>query len=253
LEISGSKSKTQKCMKKLLLFLLLIPALCFGQMARTDSIYNGIKFIEYYPTKLKPEGIIFSMGGLGQIGNNLDMVADIEIGRLIEAGAEYPYIIICPQIPLNKGTSWSKTIILTCLKIIDGYKITPRHVTGLSLGGTGTWDAVRFAPQGFFETACVVTGRTSTYDSAKWHSVRWKIYHGTQDKTYNIQADRKCYQYLLRIGANATMKELIADHKIWPFAYRDSEYWEFLKPRSSIIPLLPSQYYLGNGGATLTH
>jgi predicted peptidase len=200
-------------------------------MARTDSIYNGIKFIEYYPTHAKPEGIILYEHGLGEIGSDLNKLTVNEIPRLIEAGAEYPYIIICPQVP--KGTSWSKVILQTCIKIIAGYQITPRHITGLSLGATGTWDCVRYAPQGFFTTACIVAGRTKTYDSAKWHSVKWMIYHGTQDETYNIYFDRKCYQYLLRIGATATMKELNVGHKIWPIAYRDSEYWEFLKPKIS--------------------
>jgi predicted peptidase len=236
-------------MKKLI-FLLLFPVLAFGQMARVDTAYNGIKFIEYYPTHTKPEGIICYLHGLGEIGNDLNQVTVNEIPRLIEAGAQYPYIIICPQIPKAKGTSWSKNILQTVIKIIAGYKITPRNVTGLSLGATGTWDIVRYAPQNFFETACIVTGKTSTYDSAKWSSVRWMIYHGTQDKTYNISFDRKCYQYLIKIKADVSMKEYQAGHAIWPMAYRDGEYWQFLKPKLTGTLSLTPNYFL-NGGGTI--
>lgn len=232
-------------MKKLI-FLLLFPVLSFGQMARVDSSFQGVRFIEYYPTHQKPEGIIFYLHGLGEIGTNLDELTVNEIPRLIEAGAEYPYIIICPQV--DKGTTWPKNFILTCIKIIDGYKITPRHIAGLSLGARGTYDAVRYAPRGFFKTACIVTGKTSTYDSVKWSGTKWLIYHGTQDKTFPISFDRKVYQYLLKIKVDVTMKEFNVGHKIWPIAFRDNEYWEWLKPKSIF-----SGFIMGGQGGTITN
>jgi len=44
----------------------------------------------------------------------------------------------------------------------------------------------------------------------------------------------------LKIGADATMREFNVGHKIWPIAYRDSEYWQFLKPKSSGTLSLPT-------------
>lgn len=228
-------------MKKLFLFLVLIPFVCSAQldfrlMTRTDKSFNGLRYIEYYPPDTI-EGIILDLHGLGEVGKDLNLLTKNELPKLFQQGKVYNYIIICPQLnpviwPFKP--SWSKNILINCFKLLDTYKVTPRIVTGLSLGGRGTYAAVinSFAyngnKNGYFKYACAVAGNTSVRDSLKFSGTSWAIYHGNKDTTIGISQDRQLRDFLNSKSIPLHYKEYDWGHSVWPMAYSDDEFLKWL-------------------------
>jgi len=218
----------------LLIFSILLSSVCYSQtMMRADKVFNGIRYIEYSPAPCDSiEGIILYHHGLGEVGYDLNLITKNEIPRLIEHGKYFRYKIICPQ--LDKGTSYPSSFELQCVKLIQSYNITPRHVTGLSLGAQGSVQAVVQAykltgQSGFFKTICTVSGKTALRDSAAFAGTSWMIYHGTLDRTFNIGGDKNLVIYLDAKKIPEWHEWINAGHSCWSYAYGDDKYFAWLK------------------------
>jgi predicted peptidase len=180
------------------------------------------------PKDNDPEAVILYLHGLGEVGMDLNVLYRNDIPKQIKTGLEKPAVIIAPQV--NSGTSWPKNTLLKAFTVLDTYNLD-RHVTGLSLGGRGTYAAIinSYAHNGnqpgYFKTAAPIAGNTATLDYTKYIGTAVKIYHGNRDTTIGINSDRKLYAYLKQHGIDVQMKEYNAGHSVWPMAYQNDEYW----------------------------
>lgn len=136
-------------MKKILLFLLLIPVLCFGQMKKEVlKSPGGLWYAKWTPTVSDPLNrvAIVCIGGSGEWGSYAaaDMVA--EVSRVTEkngfaqdaaAGENLPFIIIAP---LATGTKQADhTLIAKEIgNIAKALDVDYRFIGGLSQGGQTT-------------------------------------------------------------------------------------------------------------------
>lgn len=121
-------------MKKLLLILFLIPALCGAQMKYTDGHFNTAgNYRVYEPTHFKPVGIILYFHGLGERSDtDLSLIERNEIPKLFKNGIEKPFIVICPQLSTSKN-GWGNGEIVPMLNLMDAYARfykVDKHVTG---------------------------------------------------------------------------------------------------------------------------
>ncbi len=204
-------------------------------MIRTNKTYNNLPYMEWKPVDNLPIGVILYLHGITEIGTNLDKLLVNDIPKQLKAGLEKEYIVICIQIP--SGTAFTKNQLLTAFHILDTYNL-PRHVTGLSLGGMGTYAAVLNSyayngnQPGYFKTAAPIAGKTGILDYTKYVGTAVKIYHGTQDTTIKITPDRNLFKYLRVNGIDVLMKEYVAGHNVWQYAYKPDEYWNWLASKS---------------------
>ena len=70
--------------------------------------------------------------------------------KLIEAGQEFPFIVVSPQCP--EGRWWEPFELAALLdEIVEKYKVDQDriYVTGLSMGGFGTWSLAAYQPKRF--------------------------------------------------------------------------------------------------------
>jgi len=86
--------------------------------------------------------LILFLHGAGERGSNLELVKKHGPPRLIEQGREFPFIIASPQCP--SGSWWTEKLdsLLALLDDIQSkYAVDPNRVylTGLSMGGFGSW------------------------------------------------------------------------------------------------------------------
>lgn len=240
-------------MKKLLLFLLIIPSLIFGQMKVTDCNYlSTYKYRVYEPTNFKPKGVILYFAGTGERGSDLNILERNEIPKLFKSGVEKPFIVICPQLDLAK-TAWGTAEIYSMLNILDAYARfygIDKHVTGLSLGGMGTYAAVILAytyngnKPGYFKTAAPVCGRTSTTNIEVFKNMSIKIYHGLKDSQVPVSPDQTLFKLLTDNHLDVEAKFYEGwDHPIWGMAYDESldGYWRYLETKTGpTIPITPT-------------
>ena len=195
----------------------------------------GYKYLLYLPKGYNENDktiwpTILFLHGAGERGNNLDLVKLHGPPKLAEK-KDLPFIIISPQCPA--GQYWDLDILDALLKhAVSKYKIDESrlYLTGLSMGGYGTWNlAVRY-PQRFAAIAPICGGG----DTSKVCNIKnipvW-AFHGTQDKAVPFKMSESMVNNLKSCGGNVEFT-IVQDggHDVWTQAYDNPLLFEwFLK------------------------
>lgn len=204
-------------------------------MQRTVKSYGPNNYIEYKPAG-EAKGTILFLHGVGERGSN---VADVERNELpkILLTQDVPYIVVAPQLPANQGGWWDNILkqVITVLKTYPG----PYHVTGLSLGGIGTFNALRNAP-GLFSTAGVVCGKDDAQAYTEYTRIPIKCWYGTVDTVipWGYSNIKDLVQNKLA-GYDAQLHEYQGEgHGIWSMAYNftPTGYWHWLAQKEPNQP-----------------
>lgn len=164
------------------------------------------------------------------------------------AGQEkYPCILVAPQCPT--GARWvevdwgaashqqpeqpSAPMALT-LELLDALcKELPVdrsrvYVTGLSMGGYGTWDILARRPEMFAAAAPVCGGADEATAGRIAHIPVW-VFHGAKDGVVKTSRSRNMIQALQKAGARPKYTEYPdVGHAAWGPAYKDPELFRWL-------------------------
>ena len=84
--------------------------------------------------------VLLFLHGAGERGDDLNRVKVHGPPKLVENGRSLPFIIVSPQCP--KGKVWDADVLTTLLDhVCDTYRVDKarQYLTGLSMGGYGTW------------------------------------------------------------------------------------------------------------------
>ncbi|MGW8180111.1 MAG: carboxylesterase family protein, partial [bacterium] len=143
-----------------------------------------IKYLLYTPKsydETKPSPLLIFLHGAGERGNDLELVKIHGPPKLIEAGVELPMIVASPQVALNEW--WSPSTVVWLLKDIQSrLNIDPKRVylTGLSMGGYGTWEtAIRYPT--LFAAIVPICGRGDPTMAERIKHIPTWIFHGAKD------------------------------------------------------------------------
>ena len=105
--------------------------------------------------------LMLFLHGMGERGDDLEKVKKHGPPKLIDAGKDFPFIVVSPQCP---RWSWWPTEVkaLDALldKICEEYRVDEGRVylTGLSMGGYGTWALAEHSPDRFAAIAPICGG-----------------------------------------------------------------------------------------------
>lgn len=175
--------------------------------------------------------IILFLHGSEERGNDLNMIKAQGIPQIIENGEDLPFIVIAPQCP--KRTTWiSKNDILMALidDIVERYNADSNKVylTGLSMGGYGTWALACLNPNKFAAIAPICGGG----DQEKLHAIKhvpiW-TFHGAKDQIVPIKETKKLVDTLKNLDGK--IKFTIypdAEHDSWTETYTNPEFYKWL-------------------------
>src|SRR6266705_2976151 len=113
------------------------------------------QYLSYVPKDYIRKGgqrwpLVLFLHGAGERGTNLQRVAIHGPPKLVKQGKEFPFIIIAPQCP--EGDRWHDDALLELLDhAIREYAVDKNRVylTGLSMGGFGTWKLAVAHPELF--------------------------------------------------------------------------------------------------------
>ena len=117
---------------------------------------HSFSYLEYLPKDYgsgKKFPLMIFLHGAGERGEDTNLVAVNGPLQRVADGAEYPFVILAPQCPKNKyWCSYVESLNAFLDEALVRYDVDPASVilTGLSMGGTGTWiwsmsDPDRFA------------------------------------------------------------------------------------------------------------
>jgi predicted peptidase len=219
--------------------------------AKTFDGPGGKLLYRIYQPKAAAPGnklpLLLFLHGAGERGD--DNAAQLKHGlkQFIAQQEKYPCFIVAPQCPKNKKwaeVDWSAATHATPEKPSDSYaSLIPLleslqkelpidskrlYVTGLSMGGYGTWDLITRLPDTFAAAAPICGGGDESKAAVIAKVPQW-IFHGSADTAVKPERSRNMVEALKKAGGAPKYTEYPGvGHNSWDKAYADPELWTWM-------------------------
>lgn len=229
-------------MKRLALLALLstplAPAAELAPQAYSGAIQLqvGYRYLEALPegyaadtTKKWP--LLVFLHGAGERGDDLELLKKHGPPKLIAAGKNFEAVVICPQVP--QKSIWNahgvKALIDEVVRTrrIDAGRI---YLTGISMGGFGTWDTALAYPDTFAAIAPICGGAGVGFVMAeRLKDLPCWIFHGDKDGAVSVDFALKIHGALKKAGSQARLTIYPGvGHDSWTQTYDNPEFWSWL-------------------------
>ncbi len=233
-------------MNKILVLVLLILSIKPSSAQQKAEQFNiPVSYLLYLPkdynkdtTKKWP--LMIFLHGSGEAGTDLEKVKVHGPAKLIEQGKQYPFIVVSPQAPPGEG--WEPQIIIRLVKGVQSkYNVDKDRIylTGLSMGGFGTWaTAIKFP--NLFAAIAPVCGGGDTAEIAKLKTMPVWCFHGAKDKVVPPRESYRMIDALKKVNSNVKLTIYPdAEHDSWTATYNnDSLYSWMLEQKRFHFPRL---------------
>jgi predicted peptidase len=187
---------------------------------------------DYDPAKKSP--MILFLHGRGESYGPLSLVAKWGPPRFAARGDELPYVLVSPQCPGDD--SWSKPtqqqrLVELLDHIVKTYAIDEDHIclTGLSMGGYGSWRLAADHPQRL-SAVVPVCGGGDPADAEKLKDLPIWVFHGDQDRAVPFERAVEMVEAIKKAGGTKirfTSLEHIG-HNCWSAAYATPELFDWI-------------------------
>ena len=181
-------------------------------------------FISYEPeTKGGKLPLVIQLHGAGERGNGQDELDRVEVWGFptLAKKGEYPCLFAFPQCP--EDTFWVARVE-SLLRFIDQlkefYDIDEDRIylTGLSMGGYGTWYTAMAAPDRFAAIAPVCGGGMA-WNADMLRMPVW-TFHGAEDKSVSVFSSDEMVESMRKCGLNVRYSRYDGvGHDVWKKTY----------------------------------
>ncbi|MBQ3127168.1 MAG: dienelactone hydrolase family protein [Clostridia bacterium] len=190
---------------------------------------QSFHYLHYAPAEVsEPLPLIVFLHGYGECGpadgSDVDRVAKHGYFKYIAQDKDYPCIMVAPQCP--KGKYWG-SFVESLNRFLDAMlaenKVDPNRVylTGLSMGGTGTWLWSLDNPDRFAAIA-PICGEGISWYGVNLAKLPCRIFHGDCDDSVSPHASLAMVEKINRNGGRAELIILPGvKHNAWDRAYDD--------------------------------
>ena len=174
---------------------------------------------------------ILFLHGSGERGADESLLAFQALPKYLTAGREIPAAVICPQCPEDinwKGILPQLGFVLE--DVLNSYPIDRQKVavTGISMGGFGTWYAACTWPDKFCRAAPICGAGDPALAPLVKH-IPWRIFHGDTDTAVEPDYSKKAYAALRAVGADAELTLFPGvTHNSWDKSYLETDLIDWL-------------------------
>ena len=206
----------------------------FEKQIRVTVKANYLLYLpDGYSKSRKRWPLILFLHGAGQRGSDVEKIKVHGPPMLIaKEGRKYPFIIVSPQCPEDDWWSSARQInILNALldEIVERYRIDKDRIylTGMSMGGFGTWRLAIEYPDRFAAIA-PVCGRGETVRVARIARIPVWVFHGAKDNTVPISDSEAMVEALKKAGGDVKFTIYPeAGHDSWTETYNNPELYQW--------------------------
>lgn len=191
-----------------------------------------IQYLLYLPKdyeKKKAWPLLLFLHGAGERGDDLDRVKIHGPPKLIAQGKEFPFIVVSPQCPRSRW--WEPNELAALLDAVSKQqKVDPDriYVTGLSMGGFGSWRLAHYQPHRFAAIAPICGGGEPYWTRRYTHLPVW-AFHGAKDRVVPLKRSQEMVDALKERGGNAKLTVYPeAGHDSWTKTYDNPELYKWL-------------------------
>jgi predicted peptidase len=241
---------------------LLLPSAALARKTETGFLdrtvtaagetYHYQVFVPETFDRSKKWPVILFLHGSGERGDNGRLQTDVGLGRAIrQYGGNLPFVVVMPQCRSDDHINWTDAAMENqalaaldaAIKEFHGDR-TRIYLTGLSMGGYGTWDLAAKYPGRFAAYVPICGGIRAPADSSRLHVALvddpaisdpyaetakrigktpvW-IFHGADDPAVPVDESRKMAAALQAAGGNMKYTEYPGTgHNSWDKAYAET-------------------------------
>ena len=164
--------------------------------------------------------LMLFLHGAGERGDDLQLVKRHGVAKIVEEQPAFPLLVVSPQCPPTEA--WAPEPLLALLDDIEQhYDVDPErlYVTGLSMGGFGTWAVAIAAPDRFAAIAPICGGGDPSRVGVLRHLPVW-AFHGARDPIVPLQRTVEMVEALRQCGGNVRFTVYPeAGHDAWTATY----------------------------------
>ena len=200
----------------------------------TVSVNVALPYKVYYPKGYsasgEPHPLLMFLHGAGERGSDLSALTATALPKHIEDGdLDLPFVVVAPQCP--EGHWWNPLAVDALLdKAIADYNIDPSRVylTGLSMGGRGTWEMANRAGHKLAAIA-PICGPFVWVNAAPLQRLPMWVFHGVMDSVVPVTESVKMVRMLRAAGCDVKFTTYAdADHDSWTETYTNPELYDWL-------------------------
>ncbi|MBP3580820.1 MAG: prolyl oligopeptidase family serine peptidase [Clostridia bacterium] len=196
----------------------------FGDIYYTVYISENLKGKENLP-------MLVCLHGAGERGQNHDSLYVHGVLKYIKNGTlDVPGIVICPQCPTEHvWVNLASMLKEFILDMAQQYKadMSRISITGLSMGGYGTWEMLMHNPELFYKAAPICSGGTPW--RAQFIKAKVWAFHGDEDNVVPVKNSYEMIDAMRAVGLNPKFTIFHGvGHGSWEPAYEDTRVIQWL-------------------------
>ena len=173
--------------------------------------------------------LLLFLHGKGERGDDLNLVKVHGPPKLIDEGMEFPFVVVSPQCPEDQW--WQPVELIALLdEIVAKYNVDEDriYVTGLSMGGYGTWSLAHHAPRRFAAIAPICGPVIPNWAKDIPHVPVW-VFHGAKDETVPVEWSEEIVEKLEEEMGDVRLTIYPdAGHDSWTESYANPKLYEWL-------------------------
>lgn len=226
---------------KIKIIFFLLPLFIFAQknektlsqkITKNISVNYVLQFPDDYKKEKHDWPLIVFLHGSGERGNDLSKLSIHGPLKYVENGNKLDAVILAPQCPEKQV--WDMDVLTTLIKeVVLKHRInfTRVYLTGLSMGGYGTWELALEHPE-MFAAVAPICGRinyTFSENASKLKDKPVWVFHGAKDEVVSIANSEKMVKALKNAGGNPKFTIFPeAGHDSWSKPYSDVDFYTWL-------------------------
>lgn len=196
-------------------------------------------YLLFLPEGYKADGekkwpVIFFLHGRGESYGPLSLVKKWGPPRLVEKNPEFPFVVVSPQCPgkdsWNRPTQ-QKILADLLADVVKKHNVDERRIylTGLSMGGYGSWTLAAGHPKKFAAVAPICGGGNPD-DAAKLKDIPIWVFHGDKDRAVPLKRSVEMVNAIKKAGGShlrfTTLEHI--GHNSWSAAYATPELYAWM-------------------------
>lgn len=189
----------------------------------------------YYPSSYQKDSekkwpLILFLHGAGERGSNLDIVKRQGLPKLLQTQEEFPFVVAYPQCAVSsywqvsKLNEWYEELLGKAGNI-DTSRI---YLTGISMGGYGTWHWTADSPEKF-AAIIPIGGGGNPQDAFRLAQLPIWAFHGAKDNIVPLSETLEMAEAVENAGGKLKLT-IYPDlyHDSWTETYNNFEIYEWL-------------------------
>lgn len=219
-----------------------------------EKIFEGLKYLIYYPRDFQADKkypVIFFLHGAGTRGETTERLQqNPSVLNLLKRQDKRGYILLAPLCERGNWYEWMSVLVrlVAMYREISYIDKTRVYLTGLSMGGYGTWALATLYPDWFASVMPVCGGGIGGF-AKNLVNLPIRAFHGLRDKTVDPIESLQMAKAVNMAGGHAELilfPELA--HNCWDAVYSDENNYDWLlsftsRQDKTLIESLSGNYY----------